>query len=394
MLRSCDGQRAIYRSVCRHWRHVIGDSVNVKNISWTRLACMDPYGTPQFLAFIEERTRRNPWNFLGEKPRKGHRESFPSLDMSDVTFNTSDAATYLAAAGRTDELMRAIDDRGWEMDVREVVHAASAFDHVAILDMLTARGHRVPLMDAIESAAQRGNSKILAWCFAPNVCSIPHSVFAHAVYIHAVVNGQLDTIKWMYARHPFTPPDHHRIAWRACRSGNVALLKWLVAVGVSMRHFDAIEFVSQGHIDALEWYTSVGGKVRVDDPVVLLGAVKSGNVAMVKWLQQRYVMLTWPGAATEHAALNRDMRMLETLYTFGCPITYYALCVAAADGNLPMFEWLVSRRPLTPEAGCCEAALENRQFHILRFIHAMCFPCMCSDDFKNATLGVHPNMNE
>ncbi|KAE9008304.1 hypothetical protein PR002_g15945 [Phytophthora rubi] len=174
----------------------------------------------------------------------------------------------------------------------------------------------------------------------------------------AAGNGDLDTIKWLYA-NGLEGSLHSSINMlrNAAECGYLELVKWMYTYLPQRYRTYAMEAMEKaaanGHLDVVKWLVAVLPKDCKNNAID--GAAGSGYLEIVKWLHEN----TNAGCshrAMDLAASSGRMRVLEWLHEntdAGCSVD--AMDGAAANGHLNVVKWLHENR----SEGCSVKAIES-----------------------------------
>ena len=367
-MRSSDAQRAVYRTLCRQWNHLLNGTIHNARIDWTQLACDDPHGTRDFLVFISSRER----------------DYEHVVEQGIAPFIFEFAIAHLAKAGRIADLQWALQV-GWPY-TNIVPISAAAGGHVDIIDLLLNMGKPIT-DDIVYAAAAYGHINVLEW-YESNAFPV-----SYGTYNVAASYGYLHVLKWLNIRMPIRAMPALQIY--ASSSGNIEVYQWLMEKECSVNMFSDTRIASSGHVNVLRWLAS---NQYSFDYRRLLNTIlfdswhpdaRCTRTDVLRWLHdEQHQDVSWRQGACAQAALLDDTGLVMTLYTYGCPLDEDVYLRSAARGNLALFQWLCEKKHSMPGIGCCMSALQENHFHIIRYIHGMSIPCACSEEFKKNTLGV------
>jgi hypothetical protein len=131
-----------------------------------------------------------------------------------------------------------------------------------------------------------------------------------------------------------------RVARKAARHGRLQLLAWLVEKG--RWPWDAAACLRSaakgGHSDVVRWLHE---EHRAPwSAACAVSAGKSGNLALVRWMLDRGC--GWHSAMALSAASAGHLTMVRWLHDHGADVGYAILRAAAANGHINVVDWVVS----------------------------------------------------
>jgi hypothetical protein len=210
-------------------------------------------------------------------------------------------------------------------------------------------------------AAKVGNLAILRWMKL-------HYKFDSGVTAYAARGNQFNVLKWL--RKYEAPWDFLTTAY-AAKSGNIKMLKWCldngckineysIQLSASKGHFNIVKFLykkylgdnyyhnigASGNLEIVEWI--IGKLSRYESKlfyqIIYGGAAENGKLHVLKWLKNNnvkgYNKNKW---ICKNAAIGNQLDCLKWARENGNPWNNAEMCkIAARNGNLEMFEWLIS----------------------------------------------------
>ena len=173
--------------------------------------------------------------------------------------------------------------------------------------------------------AFNGDLSLLQWAREKN---IPWDASTCSL---AILGKHMDVYNW--ARLNGCLIDSYSTQFAAA-VGNFSLLKSLKEEGVPMNYEVCYCIARFGDIEMMKWAISNGLNPTSSD---FCGAASKGHLEMIKWLR---TIATWDKWSICHALSNRQMDVLEYLWSEGCPRDSECCAVAARKGDILLLKWL------------------------------------------------------
>lgn len=207
--------------------------------------------------------------------------------------------------------------------------------------------------------------------------------------------GNVQVLKWAYEVQGF--PLDQDITHVAARSGNLAILQYLVSKGFTADNEVSIIASRNGDLEMIKWYreqvcctywdeyatdqAASNGHLEVlkyldkcelhsnwNDYSMIWGAAGGGHLEVVKWLRARGC--PWTSIATYGAAEQGHLEVLEWALENGCPCSDCAVPGAARNGHLSVLKLLCKNGCQCDDSTCVEA-VRNGNWHVVKWLHEM-----------------------
>jgi len=252
-----------------------------------------------------------------------------------------------------------------QRDVRKLIYAMlDEGDRIAI-QMAHNRNWFCPSwLDAFSRhCAKNGYIDLCEWAILKGYAMYNHMDVEAAIY------GKLDILIWLESKGRSL--NDIPIVANAAENGHLHVLRWMkennYTIGSNICHYAA----KGGHLNVIEWATEHcfdGG--GIGDYQTQAAAAKYGHLHILKWIHNRAIsisvyacinktvrhghyetflwLVTILGVEVDiltfhKAAKGGNIKILESLYAFGCEWSEWTAAYASWGGNLLALQWLIEK---------------------------------------------------
>eukprot|EP00953_Heterococcus_sp_UTEX-ZZ885_P003691 2507-Heterococcus_DN1.PRE.4 len=186
-----------------------------------------------------------------------------------------------------------------------------------------------------------------------------------AVSHAAALSGRLHILPHLFSEQG---PMYNDVDYYAGRSGSIDMLKWLRSQTWWHELNDeniCTGAAEAGHLTVLQHLINEG--CRWNGESIMQDAASSGSIELVEWLRPQY------GVELDHRALaaaasEGQIGMYEYLLTVGCELDFEACSRAAEGGHTDTLRWLLEQECPWSVHEVCMSAARNGYTDILDFV--------------------------
>eukprot|EP01124_Arcella_intermedia_P025417 TRINITY_DN4548_c0_g1_i1.p1 TRINITY_DN4548_c0_g1~~TRINITY_DN4548_c0_g1_i1.p1 ORF type:complete len:419 (+),score=91.73 TRINITY_DN4548_c0_g1_i1:1216-2472(+) len=258
------------------------------------------------------------------------------------------------------------------------VHKPTKYFHPALLDLLKADRTPIPISTQTEGTQLKQNTKKKTKVKIKTEPSAPapdkdKKSYERPPFLHAVVSGDLEQVKALYAENPkvgeLIDGKGGNASTLAAGFGHLHVLEWIGGVGTIPLNFrrndgatGVILAALHGHLEVVQWLEKRGVSLEEEDNAgdsTIMHAAAGGNEALVRWLIEEKKVNFRKQSRSGSNALHRaatgghqgivklmiDLGLgVDDVTSRGATATHYAL----RNGHTSLCIWLVEVAGASP----------------------------------------------
>ncbi len=233
---------------------------------------------------------------------------------------------------------------------------------VAVLAKQKRLKFRVILADVLAGPATFSNWLLLS----DAALQPPPQTFYTRVTEFLARHGQLDLLRQLIYFKSY-PLDVNTAVAAAC-GGQLAVLQWAIAHGVSRDDKICNLAAQYGHLGVLEWWEATAAhREHLWNKGVCSYAANGGHLKVLKWL--RRIGCPWDGTVCASAADGGHLEVLKWLRDRGCPWNAETCATAASRGYLEILQW-AWQNGCPWNANVCASAAWSGHLEVLKWLRA------------------------
>ncbi len=281
-------------------------------------------------------------------------ESFKTV-LLGFKFNYHSFSLVVASWGDF-ETLHWFHSNGWGFHYEILPTIAERGDEVVFMKYLhfckdkNFDGIEVSLKEALVVAAKLGRINILEAAFT--TMEVDLTVYWKVLLEAAAIGGQVDVLQWI---------------WNNLLSDTFK--EWSIENGVMKQdeaHLIMISAILNGNIDTVRWLSSKN--IKDDTCHSTINAARGGNLEVLKHVIS--LGCPWSKNVCIIAAENGNLELLKWAVQNGCPWNISKMFPAAASckrPNLELFQWLLDQGCPFVEAECFKIAANIANFEFIQF---------------------------